>query len=33
MNPANVWGRGFTLTWLGHSTLELVTKSGRTVLG
>jgi len=26
------WNRGFTLTWLGHSTFELVTKSGVVVL-
>lgn len=28
----NVWNRGFTLTWLGHSTFELVSKSGKTLL-
>ncbi len=27
-----VWNRGFQLTWLGHSTFELVTRAGNTVL-
>lgn len=27
-----VFGRGFRLTWLGHSAFELVTKSGKVVL-
>jgi len=27
-----VWNRGFTLTWLGHSTFELVTSKGTVVL-
>ena len=27
-----VWNRGFRLTWLGHSTFELVTGGGKTVL-
>jgi len=27
-----VWNRGFRLTWLGHSTFELVTRTGTTVL-
>jgi L-ascorbate metabolism protein UlaG (beta-lactamase superfamily) len=26
-----VWNRGFRLTWLGHSSFELVTKTGKTV--
>lgn len=29
---AAVWNRGFTLTWLGHSAFELVSKSGVVVL-
>ncbi len=27
-----VWNRGFTLTWLGHSAFELVTRSGLVAL-
>lgn len=27
-----VWNRGFTLTWLGHSAFELVTRTGKVVL-
>jgi len=27
-----VWNRGFRLTWLGHGTFELVTKTGKVVL-
>ena len=29
---SGIWNRGFTLTWLGHSAFELVTKSGKIVL-
>jgi len=29
---ATLWNRGFTLTWLGHSAFELVTKTGKVVL-
>jgi len=27
----NVWNRGFTLTWLGHSTFRLVTRTGQVI--
>ena len=27
-----VWNRGFSLTWLGHSTFELVSKAGKRVM-